>query len=158
MQTSDIQLIRAFNRFYTQHWQWLTPPHAPSGCTLFEGRVLLAVQRGVVRAAQLQTTLQVDRVPLRRTLKKLERQGWLRGMPLATDRRGRVLSLTAAGQTVVETLNYRADQQVIRLLGAASPEQITTVIRALQQIQTVFQAVAPRSVTPQDDSRSNNLA
>lgn len=155
MQPDQIHQIRAFNRFYTHRWCWLTPQFLQPTYTLLEVRLLLAIQAGANRTPQLQASLRLERALLWRTIKKLERRALITTVPLATDRRGRVLQLTVAGQTALEMLNHRADEQVIQVAGTLSAAQLTQLLAALDQIQTLLAPVSAGDQSAAPEARSD---
>lgn len=102
---------------------------------------LLQVLSGqeAITQARLGSLLALDPTTLSRTLRPLERQGWIRRLP-GTDRRERRLALTPRGRRQTERAHahwQRAQERVRSRLGAAQWKQIMgallRVTRAMQQ-------------------------
>ena len=140
MRQADIYQIREFNRFYTRILKLADKYHLNTHFTLLEARILIEVNRGVGQTAELTQLLQLDKGYLSRILKKMEDQGMVIREKEATDRRFKTLRLTTQGQQALETIDNRADEQVIRLFGALPPEELQAILRAMNRIQTDIEA------------------
>jgi DNA-binding MarR family transcriptional regulator/GNAT superfamily N-acetyltransferase len=124
--------LRRFNRFYTQRIGVLAEGLLKSPFSLTEARVLYELAREEQSTAtRLGAQLGLDAGYLSRVLRSFERRGLIRRTPSQSDRRLRLLSLTAQGHAAFAPLEVRAHDQVGAMLhGLAEDEQIRLVAAA----------------------------
>jgi len=115
--SSAIEAIRRFNRFYTSRIGVLREGIHGSTCTLTEARIVyeLAECNGS-SAAVLHTALDLDSGYFSRVLRKLETRGYVRRTPSAEDGRVWSIELTDEGWALYETLVAAARADTARLL------------------------------------------
>src|SRR5689334_15944047 len=104
--------------------------------TLPQFRVLARLNERDYRAAELADTLEVGRPTLTTTVDGLERRGLVRRMrEVPGDRRGVLLQLTPAGQTLYRVLQERAEVSVAALLAEATSSERTALGTGLAALQ-----------------------
>lgn len=136
---TQIQKIRAFNRFYTRVIGLLDERLLDSPVSLVEGRVLLEVGRFPgCQATQLMRDLSMDRGQLSRVLGRLEEGGWLERRIDDQDRRVRPLHLTGQGRELLEILENRSSRLVAKLLAPLSPAERLELIRCMDRIEVLL--------------------
>ena len=121
--------LRRFNRFYTQKIGILAEGLLKSPFSLSEARVLyeLACEEPLT-ATRLGTQLGLDPGYLSRILRNFERRRLIRRTPSQSDRRLRLLSLTAQGRAAFATLDASSHDQIGAMLhGLSEGEQIRLV-------------------------------
>ncbi len=95
---------------------------------------ILQAREGITQK-ELGRRLALDTTTLSRTLRPLERRGWIRSQP-GTDRRERRLALTLAGRRQVERGRphwHRAQERMRERLGAAQWEQVMGALLRVTQ-------------------------
>ena len=134
-----VEVIRTFNRFYTQRIGALSEQHLGLGVSLGLGRVLFEVgQLEPVDATALQRHLSLDAGDLSRRLHELERRGLISRKPSKADRRRKPVRLTAKGQKLIEKIDAASDAEVERSLARLSPEQVDRVQAAMLELQRLL--------------------
>src|SRR5437762_602310 len=95
---SEVQAVRAFNRFYTRKLGVLDQQLLKSPFSLSEARVLYELAHGGEQSAkEIGIALGLDPGYLSRIVQHFDESGLIVRKPLATDRRQYQLSLTAKG-------------------------------------------------------------
>jgi DNA-binding MarR family transcriptional regulator len=151
----DVDVLRRFNRGYTQRIGVLAESYLDTGRPLGPSRVLFeigAAGPGGVAVAALRTRLDLDSGYLSRLLRRLEAEGLVTTTPDPTDRRQRVARLTADGRRVWRTLDDRSEQVARDLVEPLSSRQraaladaLATADRLLRAATVAFDVVDPRS-------------
>lgn len=107
----------------------------PLGLTNGQFSLMISLNRpkppGMAAVASL---LAMDRTTLTAALKPLRRRGLIRVMPDMADRRGRLLTLTAKGRSLLVRaipVWKRTHAQVEAQLGAIDPDRLRKYLRAL---------------------------
>ena len=110
---AHIATVRRFNRFYTRHIGALNRDFLDSEYSLTEVRVLFELRhRGRTTASALGEELALDAAYLSRLLRELERRGLVAKTRSRTDRRQTILTLTARGRRVFDSLDERQHEAV----------------------------------------------
>lgn len=163
--------VRSFNRFYTRLMGLLEERLASSAFTLTEARVLFELGHRTSQieaagngwaafltrshqldvgpvASEIATELRLDPAYLTRILRKFAADGLTNVEADPTDRRRRILSLTAAGREALAGLQAAADQDIGRLTEGLSQDDIGELRRALDTAMRVLGAteLAPADV------------
>lgn len=128
--------IRQFNRFYTNILGILDKHVLDTGYSLTEARVLLEI--GFMEpciANQLVDKLQIDRSYMSRMIAKLRKEGLLVKESSVLDNRTSLIRLTPKGNALFQQINERSDEQIIRLLGGLSREEIKEIHASMSFIQ-----------------------
>lgn len=136
---SKIKQIREFNRFYTNVLGLLNDRILDSPVSLTEGRVLFEIkERPHCKAGDLIELLRIDRGYLSRLLAKLEKRGWVIKEVAEHDRRVRSLVLTETGQTLVDELERRSENQVAHIIEPLSSSEKTELLHAMERIKRLL--------------------
>lgn len=147
-----IDVVRRFNRFYTQRIGVLREHLLDSPYPLTHGRVLYELAHWPARgeaptATALAARLALDEGYLSRILRGFEQRGLLRKRRSAVDARQKSLSLTPRGGREFARLDARSQQQAAALLAQLSPAQQARLIEAMQTLGGLLGA--PPRVDPQ---------
>lgn len=103
------------------------------GVTMAQAHVLLAVaEAGETRVTALARELGLDKSTLSRTIEGLVRGGVVARRPVAGDRRGFSLTLTALGRQAVADINRQGDAEVRALLDRVPPRKRGSIVEALE--------------------------
>ncbi|WP_203825720.1 MarR family winged helix-turn-helix transcriptional regulator [Actinoplanes palleronii] len=145
----EIERIRAFNRFYTQHLGLLTDRYLDQDRPLGPARLLYEIgDRADLR--DLRARLGLDAGYLSRLLRTLEDHNLVRVGPHPADGRARVAALTETGRRERADLDERSRRAVTDALGNLTAEQRAelvaaqaTVHRLLRLAGTVIAPVDP---------------
>jgi DNA-binding MarR family transcriptional regulator len=85
-------------------------------------------------ATRLSALIAFDRSTIGGVLDRLEAKGWVRREPSPTDRRVKILSLTAEGEALLNRVTQAVDRVQKRLLEPLAPADRTAVVQLLEQI------------------------
>jgi DNA-binding MarR family transcriptional regulator/GNAT superfamily N-acetyltransferase len=131
--------LRRFNRFYTQKIGVLAEGLLKSPFLLSEARVLYELAREEpLTATRLGTQLGLDPGYLSRMLRSFERRGLIRRTPSRSDRRLRLLSLTAQGRAAFALLDARSHDQIGTVLHDLSEDQQIRLVAAAGTIERLL--------------------
>lgn len=135
---TDIQKIRAFNRFYT-NFLGLVDHHYLPNFSLSECRIFYELgQYHPISASRLVTLLKIDKGYLSRLLKKFEKKEWLIKTPSKADKRIQNLQLSNKGKKVLEMLTLASEQQIKTHTQHLSTANISQLLHHLQKIQSLL--------------------
>lgn len=148
-----LDAVRRFNRLYTQRIGVLHDDYLHSPLTLSQVRVLYEAHRDPPpAAAELARELDLDPAYLSRLLKGLARAGLVRRAAAAGDGRKSLVSLTARGRRLLDTLQERSRAEVAALLAPLSREGQDELLAAMGTIERVLTgragAAAPYLLRP----------
>jgi len=134
-----IEVVRRFNRFYTQKIGVLHGGLLNSSFSLTEVRVLyeLAHRKGPT-ASELATDLELDAGYLSRILETFKRRGLIVRQPSSSDARRTHLSLTKKGQQTFARLNSRSQEDVGAMLSKLTAVDQNRLIDALHTIERLL--------------------
>lgn len=133
---NQVAAFRRFNRFYTRRIGALQGGFLDSEFSLAEVRVLYELaHRGTASASVLVAELGIDAGYLSRMLKAFQRQGLVRRQPSATDRRSRVVQLTARGRARFVRLDQRQREDVVRVLAPLPSSARRDVLSSLSAVE-----------------------
>jgi DNA-binding MarR family transcriptional regulator/N-acetylglutamate synthase-like GNAT family acetyltransferase len=133
------KVVRAFNRFYTEHMGLLSPRLPGSELSLSEGRLLYEIVHNPgVTAAELSRRLGLDRAQLSRTISRFLDRGWL--VRSATAAHGKRLELRASdeGLALFAKMDSGTQADVARRLAHLSEADRTQLTSALQEAQRLL--------------------
>jgi DNA-binding MarR family transcriptional regulator len=137
--SSAAESVRLFNRFYTRVLGLLNEGYLNSPVSLSEARILFEVNdHPKCRAKDLIEMLGMDRGYMSRTLRRLERQGWILREKDPQDKRARGLTLTAQGQMVLKTLIQNSSSLINSLISPLNQEEIQQLVSAMELIQSLL--------------------
>lgn len=94
---------------------------------------------GLLSQQDIANILQKDKSGIQRSIRTLERDGYLRITPDSIDRRKNLIQLTPAGSMIIEKIvntAKRLDQEVTSQL---TPEEVETLVRVLRKITTLIE-------------------
>lgn len=143
MHTADldqkVEIMRAFNRFYTEKIGLLTNHFLDTPFTLTQARILfeLANQKETT-ATQLSQELHIDQGHLSRILGKFEKEGLIHRSRSESDCRQRILKLTAPGKKEFDILNKRSSEETRDLLMNLSNDNRGRLLGAIKIIDDVL--------------------
>ncbi|MDX1593223.1 MAG: MarR family transcriptional regulator [Gammaproteobacteria bacterium] len=101
--------------------------------TLFGSLVLIEANPGL-RQADLARALQLDRSTVVTVIDTLEKRGLVERRRALDDRRSNAVSLTGAGQKLLDTLKPRVTDHETRLLDGLDPAERDALVAALAKI------------------------
>lgn len=138
---SQIQDVRAFNRFYTQQIGLLQEGLLQSPFSLTQARVLFELASSSATepatSVRLCETLGLDRGYCSRLLRKFESDGLVSTTKSKQDGRVGFLHLTPQGRKVFKTLNRESEREIAALM-ERMPEherpQLVTAMRTIQRL------------------------
>lgn len=125
MQKSQIQAIRHFNRLYTQKLGLLKKNVFNSEISWAEARILMEISEiETPTLVIISKSLELDKSYVSRVIQKLSGLKYLTKQASSSDKRAKILVLTATGQSVVDQLNQSSDDQInLMLSNLSQPEQ-----------------------------------
>jgi DNA-binding MarR family transcriptional regulator/GNAT superfamily N-acetyltransferase len=127
--------VREFNRFYTRTIGVLHERLLDSDFSLTEVRVLYELaHRDRPTAADLCRDLGLDAGYLSRMLRRFERLKLVTAAPSETDRRARLLSLTARGRAVFAPLDRRSSEEVAAMLAQVDQAGLVEAMRTIRRL------------------------
>ncbi len=130
-----VELVRRFNRFYSQQIGALDEGHLRSPYSLVETRVLYELaHREIATASELGRDLGLDPGYLSRILRNFENSGLLAKTPSKTDGRQSHLRLTEKGKETFAPLNERAHSEISAMIGKLSASEQQRLIEAMTTI------------------------
>ena len=139
LESSAVQGVRRFNRFYTRRIGALQERLLHSALSLTEARVLYELaHRSEPTATDVRRELGLDAGYLSRILRRFQKSGWVQRRPASGDARRHLLSLTRSGRAEFDQLNARSDQEVRQMLSALPPGESGRLLRAMQAIEGVL--------------------
>lgn len=138
----QVELVRAFNRFYTARAGLLDPAHLGSAYSLAQVRVLFEIAYGSRQtASDLAHKLHLSRGYLSRMLREFTRKGLVSHERTIPDGRFKALHLTSRGRDTFAILERAADDGMRAMLAAVAPTGRAAVVDAMT---TVRAALRPR--------------
>jgi DNA-binding MarR family transcriptional regulator/N-acetylglutamate synthase-like GNAT family acetyltransferase len=139
-ESSDVTVVRAFNRFYTARLGLLQKRYLNGEYSLTESRILYEIGTTPrVTAASLCERLMLDKGYISRLLGALTRAGLVRQMVSRVDNRERLLKLTAAGEKKVAALNEQSSAQIEGMLGKLKGNDRAEVVGALRKVRLLLE-------------------
>jgi DNA-binding MarR family transcriptional regulator len=101
-------------------------------------------------ATRLSALIAFDRSTIGDVLDRLEAKGWVRRGPSPTDRRIKLLTLTAEGASLLNQVTAAVERVQQRLLDPLPPEDRETLVRLLARIASVHNetTTAPLRIVP----------
>jgi DNA-binding MarR family transcriptional regulator/GNAT superfamily N-acetyltransferase len=135
VEAADIEVLRRFNRFYTQTIGVLSDRYLGQARPLGESRLLFEIGDSGADVRELRGRLDLDAGYLSRTLRALQDQGLVEVRPHPRDNRARVAALTPAGRRELGDLNERAAMVARGLLEPLTDSGRADVIGAMETIR-----------------------
>jgi DNA-binding MarR family transcriptional regulator/N-acetylglutamate synthase-like GNAT family acetyltransferase len=138
--SSHIEAVRRFNRFYTRQIGLLDEKLYRSAFSLTETRVLYELAHTPnITASDLTRALGLDAGYTSRILKKFEERGLIRRSSSEEDARRSHLELTAKGRKSFQPVNDASEEKVRVILGALAETDRHKLVRAMEAIAQVLE-------------------
>jgi DNA-binding MarR family transcriptional regulator len=158
MQTAATEVVRRFNRSYTQRIGALDESFLGMGMSLGASRLLfeIGLEPGTVQA--LRGRLGLDSGYVSRLLRSLEENGLVSVRPDPEDRRRRLVELTAKGRAAHQRLEGRSEERARLLLEPLSARQQERLVESLRTADLLVRAATVAFVTVPADSTAARTA
>lgn len=139
MQSSVVEQIRRFNRFYTREIGLLAE-HLPAGdFTLAEARVLYELAHSTEQtAADIIRSLEMDKAHVSRIVARFRRAGLVKSRVSPEHGKHKLLSLTARGRKVFQRLNDGTEAQIAALVAPLPPGSRQRLAEDMREIQNLL--------------------
>lgn len=119
--------------------QFLTRQMQHEMLTPSQATVLTLLQNGRAwRLSDLASATGVRPPSMTELISRMERQGWLRKMDTALDRRGVAVTITEEGRTLLQTLNCRQIDLIASRIALLSDEEKRIIEQALPLLDRLF--------------------
>lgn len=139
MQKSQIQAIRHFNRLYTQKLGLLKKNVFNSEISWAEARILMEISEiEIPTLVIISKKLELDKSYVSRVIQKLSGLKYLTKQASPSDKRAKILVLTAAGQSVVDQLNQSSDDQINLMLGSLNELEQDAFYQAVMNLEKLL--------------------
>ncbi|GAA3517520.1 bifunctional helix-turn-helix transcriptional regulator/GNAT family N-acetyltransferase [Nocardioides daeguensis] len=147
-----VEVLRGFNRTYTQRIGALDDSFLGTGRPLAVSRLLLEIGRAEgASVRELRDRLDLDSGHLSRMLRRLEGEGLVATEPDAADRRRRVARLTPAGAAAYDDLERRSEERAVALVEPLTPRQQERLAEALRTADLLVRAATVRLTEVRSD-------
>ncbi len=131
--------LRAFNRFFTERIGALDDQHEGLDVTLGESRLLFTIRElGAPHPGEVADRLDLDLAYTSRLLGRLDDRHLIERSVSASDRRQRVVELTAGGRRLLATIERRSNARVLDLVDHLDPPQLDELTSAMSTIQNLL--------------------
>ncbi|WP_307872595.1 bifunctional helix-turn-helix transcriptional regulator/GNAT family N-acetyltransferase [Paractinoplanes ovalisporus] len=150
----QIELVRDFNRYYTQRLGVLNDHYLGQGRPLSEARLLFEIGGAGAGLRDLRTRMGLDSGYLSRLLRSLSDQGLVSVDPHPGDGRSRIATLTRAGRRELDDLNSRSRDSIAALLEPLTEAQRSKLVGAQEQIRRLLRLAAVTLSPVADDDPS----
>ncbi|WP_028659612.1 bifunctional helix-turn-helix transcriptional regulator/GNAT family N-acetyltransferase [Nocardioides insulae] len=137
---AQTSVLRRFNRSYTQRIGALDDSFLGLGMPLTSLRLLYEIGAGVPSVQDLRTLLGLDSGFLSRTIRGLERRGYVALRPDPEDRRRRLIELTPEGRDVWNEVEQRSELRAHDLLAPLTARQRARLTEALATADLLVRA------------------
>lgn len=99
----------------------------------------IAKAKSPLSQAELASLVQVEAATMVSTIDRLEKAGLVRRLPSESDRRVKLLVVTAEGQAIYEQVRARADDLRRELIGKIDPEKVAVATAVLEELQDLIE-------------------
>jgi DNA-binding MarR family transcriptional regulator/GNAT superfamily N-acetyltransferase len=142
-----VAAVRAFNRLYTNVIGVLRGGYLNTPYSLTEARLLFELgQRDRTEVSVLRRGLDIDAGYLSRILSRFEATGLIAREKSDTDARRQVITLTAAGRELQQSLDTRAGEEIGALLDRLGEDAQQRLVASMREItQVLADAPPPRA-------------
>lgn len=153
------QMLRLFNRTYTQRIGVLDESFLGTGRSLGASRLLFEIGERGAEVFELRSRLGLDSGYVSRVLRQLQEEGLIDIEPHEADGRRRVVSLTEHGLAERRRLDALSDRAASELIAPLSTRQRDQLAAALETARRLLAAATVRfeMVDPQDASAQSAL-
>ena len=133
------EAIRRFNRFYTEAIGSLNDHHEGLPVNLAQSRLLFTTRSLVdPQVSEIASTLRLDLAYTSRILGSLEDAGLIRRTISPSDRRQRVVRLTAKGSSMLAKIERRSNARVLALVEHLDDAETEELLDAMRIITTLL--------------------
>jgi DNA-binding MarR family transcriptional regulator/GNAT superfamily N-acetyltransferase len=140
------ELIRDFNRTYTQKFNLLANDYLGSGYSLTEARALFEIANcDDLTPTALAEILNLDKGYVSRILNQFSNRKLITFKPSHNDRRSRSIQLTENGRKEFKSLHQLADKQASQFLTSMTAEKRTEVLSSFRKIRDELKPDAPKA-------------
>ena len=127
----DARNLRALSRELVRELGMFAPQCCATPLTPVEAHLLIELEQGPLTNNQLAERLRVDKSNTSRPLSRLQERGFITRQPNDRDGRSQQLSLTPAGQALLDELHRDLDQHSTEVLQQLSDEEQQLLHRGL---------------------------
>jgi MarR family transcriptional regulator for hemolysin len=99
----------------------------------------IAKAKAPLSQAELASLVQVEAATMVSTIDRLEKAGLVQRLPSESDRRVKLLVVTAEGQAIYEKVRARADHLRRELIGKIDPEKVAVATAVLEELQELIE-------------------
>ena len=139
MSEREIQIVRDFNRFYTNVLGLVSDHILESDYSLPEARVLYELHHHQpCTASTIILSINMDKGYLSRILKAFERKGILAKKQSKMDGRVSRLLLTKKGEREFRKINSASAFQIKHLLNALNQQELKEAIHCMEQLKEIL--------------------
>jgi len=139
MKTTDIETIRAFNRFYTNVLGLVNNHILKTDFSLPEARVLYELSKlEPCSANRLIDAVMMDKGYLSRLLRSFEQKGIVSRQRDRNDGRASRLMLTQKGRSEIRKINAASAFQIRELLSGLSAREVKEVITHMERLKILL--------------------
>ena len=152
-----IEQIRSFNRAVTIHTGALDDSYLGRGRPLGQARLLFEIGRDGSDIRSLREKLGLDSGYVSRLLKSLEADGLINVESDSSDRRRKLVKLTAKGLTERAAYNILSDDLAQLLLDSLSAAQRDRLVAAMAEVETLLNAASVTiGIEPEDSPEARH--
>lgn len=159
--TTEVQLIRKFNRFYTNILGLVNQHILKSEFSLSEVRVLHEIEKTPdCTSKMLSDTLCMDAGYLSRIIRNFEKIGFIKKEQSASDGRAYNLYITETGEKRMTELNRSSSKQIAEFLKPLSETDRSFLVRNMTEIETLFtegKSINPEEITVRTDIHAGDI-
>ena len=137
---ADVEVLRRFNRCFTERAGVLDDSYLDTGRALGPSRLLFEIGTDGARVVDLRRRLRLDSGYVSRLLRQLEGEGLVSVVTDPADGRQRLVHLTAAGRREWKRLDRLAEQHARRLVAPLSDRQRLALDDALAAAERLLRA------------------
>lgn len=140
-----VQVLRRFNRYYTNRLGLLSRYRFDTNLTLTEARVIFEIgQTGEHTQSALGRDLKVDMGYLNRVVRRLEERGLVSIRKDERDGRVSLLALTESGHTMLAKINSDSDAEVEDMLRGLNEREARALVTHMREAQRLLEKQAGR--------------
>lgn len=137
----EIEQIRSFNRFYTNHLGLLNEHILNGPYSLAEARILYEIGlREPVTAQQLALLLGLDKGYLSKIMKMFTGDGVIARAASKEDSRVYEISLTPKGSKILSDLQAKSDRQIAHFLERLSGDETDMLVSSMKTVENLLSA------------------
>lgn len=135
-----VEKVREFNRFYMPKMNLLGNHYLGSEYSVTEARIFFEIyQREGCNASHIAQVMNIDKSYLSKILARHEKDGYLKRMPSARDRRSYNLYLTQKGKQRAEKFILDSNGEIKAILQHLSSDEQLRLIQALDAVTELLQ-------------------